>query len=576
MSFILDLYGVQKLARALANANGLSVVYENIEQPRTDGKTIYVKNPSASWTDTEYTMWAFTVFHEIGHNVPEMRDCFDIPKEKGIDMQSFFGTVMNLLEDYRQEYFKYDEYLGKKSIMSKGRKEFLTKMYSKEPESVPPHIRETKEYKEAIKKYEMLKTLSGWETEVREDWMPDLLSMGEKLQKDFNGEQQKWLSKLKKGPYKELLNGIVTAEDTYNLTKKILSEVFELDADEEEKKAQESASSKGKGSSKEGKKGKKGKGESAVERHLKFDDVLAHKHDMEETSSYSPLTIDYEDSTKKYDKYNPWSFDKFDVRDYTTITTFTGGYDDISTETTNFSNKLKRYLLILSKDKYSYGKKKGYLHNKNLYRVTLKDAGSYSSKIFKQKKESYILDTAISVLIDMSGSMGGRKIMDAAHSAILLNDSIAKLGVSVEIAGFTEKTYGPIHYLFKSFDKKCEAEHLKARIQKGTKCMEENADGDSILFAYHRLKERKEKKKILIVLSDGQPAAYGGHGIYGFTQKVVDHIQKEGIVEIYGIGIQSNAVKQFYKQHCVINKSSELEETLLSVLREKLLTKGVN
>jgi cobaltochelatase CobT len=102
--------------------------------------------------------------------------------------------------------------------------------------------------------------------------------------------------------------------------------------------------------------------------------------------------------------------------------------------------------------------------------------------------------------------------------------------------------------------------------------MEENADGDSILFAYNRLKGRKEKKKLLIVLSDGQPAAHRGRGIYGFTHKVVKQIEKEGVVDIYGIGIESSAVENFYTQHTVINDSSELEKALLTVLKNKLFS----
>ena len=204
--------------------------------------------------------------------------------------------------------------------------------------------------------------------------------------------------------------------------------------------------------------------------------------------------------------------------------------------------------------------------------MTIPNAGSYNEKIFKQKRESEVLNTAVSVLVDMSGSMGGSKMSHAAHSAILLNDSIAKLGVPVEIAGFTEQMDGPVHYLFKNFGSRCEAEHLRARISEGTRHMEDNADGDSILFAYSRLKVRKEKKKLLIVLSDGQPAAHRGRGIYGFTHKVVKEIEKGGLVDIYGIGIESHAVENFYKQNIVIKDSSELEKALLTVLKDKLFS----
>jgi Cobalamin biosynthesis protein CobT VWA domain/Streptomycin adenylyltransferase len=558
MSYLLDLYGVQKLARALADSNGISIIYEKkAGQPRTDGRTIYVPFPSSAWSDATYTKWLYTVFHEIGHNVPKMRDCFDIPKKKKIHMQSFLGVTMNLLEDYRQEYYKYDEYLGKKSILSKGRGLFIW-----------DQINLFKEFHD--KYHKALVTLSAWEVKVREDWQTDIIGCTEAMQKWLDPEAKEWFKTLESGPYKNLLNDIDTAEDTYKLAKKIITEVFKMDVEEEEKKAQQQyKEADGGGGAKKG--DEKGDKEDKVRAggKVKYDDVLIHKHDDKRTS-YAPVEIDYSGSTKVSVTYDPWPVSAFQVKDLTSVTSTDYRSYDISTETTNFSNALKRHLMILMKDKYEYGKKRGYMHNKNLYRVTVPNAGSYSEKIFKQKRESSVLNTAVSVLVDMSGSMGGHKMVHAAHSAILLNDSIAKLGVPVEIAGFTEDYNGPIHCLFKRFDTKCEAAHLRDRILEGTRHMEENADGDSVLFAYSRLKGRKEKKKLLIVLSDGQPAAHRGSGIHGFTKKVVKAIENEGRVDIYGLGIMSNAVKQFYKQFSVIEDSSELEVALLTILKNKL------
>lgn len=555
MSYILDLHGVQKLARSLASSNGLSIIYEDSEnQARTNGTEIYVSRPSSGWSEDTYTKWLYTVFHEIGHNVPKMRDCFAIPREKKIDMQSFFGVFLNYLEDYRQEYYEYDEYLGKQNILDKGRGLFIK-----------DQIHQFKAFHDP--KHKALVTLAAWENSVREDWQTGILGCSKAMQKWFDAEASEWFSKLESGPYKNLLNNIDTATDTYNLTKKIINEVFGMDADKEEKEAQQQYK-ESKGSGKKEKKGG-GKEDSTASRKIKYDDVLIHKHD-EKRTSYSPVEIDYEGSVSKDADYNPWPVDAFNVKDLSATNTTDYRSYDINTTTTNFSNALKRHLMIIMKDKYEYGKKRGYMHNKNLYRVTIPNAGSHNERIFKQKRESSVLNTAVSVLVDMSGSMGGRKMEHAAHSVILLNDSIAKLGVPVEIAGFTEQNSGPVHYLFKRFDTKCECEHLKARILEGTRHMEENADGDSILFAYNRLKGRKEKKKLLIVLSDGSPAAHRGTGIHKFTGQVVKAIQKEKLVDIYGIGIISTAVKQFYRQYTVIKDSSELETALLTVLKTKL------
>jgi len=567
--YLLDIHSAEKFIRILADRSGLRVEFEeDAISARTDGKTVIVPTPSDDWTDDEFTKWLFLVYHELGHNVPEMRDCFDVARSKKIDMSSFLGTIMNIIEDYRQEHFKYDEYEGKMKVMSKGRSLFLEDQIARHTPTTDP-------------KHNMLRALHTFTTGCAEDWMPDLIGLPNVMYKLGTKEQHEWIDTLKAGVYKDDLNSIKTAEDTYTLSKKIIEEVFKLDPEEEEKIAQQSYAEKSDGGEGEEKSSGEEEGESKGKGKLKerkkaakvnYDDVLIHKHD-EEKPSYAPVEIDYKGSTHKYDTYIPYDINDFIIKDYTSITTArTNRYKEISVNTTGFSNKIKRLLTIMSKSTYEYGKRKGRIHNKNLYKVTVPSSREAQEKIFKQKKVSEILNSCVYILVDMSGSMGGEKMLHAGQAAILLNDAIGKLGVPIEIAGFTEGHRGPVHKIFKLFDKKCEGEQLRARIMEGTESMDQNADGESILYSYGRIRNRKEKKKILIVLSDGQPAASRGYGIYNFTQKVIKEIEKQGIVDIYGIGIMTDAVREFYKHNQVLNNSSDLEEVLLSFVKDKLLT----
>lgn len=566
--FLLDIHSAEKFIRVLADSAGLTVKYEDdVCQPRTDGKVVYVETPRSSWSDDEFTKWLFLVYHELGHNVPEMRDCFELPKKKKIAMDSFLGVLMNIIEDYRQEHFKYDEYEGKQKVMSKGRALFTYEQLAQYKAPTDP-------------KHAMLRSAHTFTTSNAEAWMPDLIGASNAMYDISSTEQQEWIDALKAGNYSEALNTLGTAEDTYNLSKRIIKEVFKLDPEKEEEEArkqyEEGDGTEGdEGEEGEGKSKGKGKGKGKKEdkaSKVKYDDVLIHKHD-DKSPSYTPVEIDYDGSVHVNDSYVPYNIKDFKVLDYTNVThSGVHYYDEISVNTTGFSNKIKRLLTILSKATYEYGKKTGRIHNKNLFKVAVPASREFSEKIFKQKKISEILDTAVYVLVDMSGSMGGEKMVHAAQAAILLNDAIAKLGVPIEIAGFTERHTGPIHYVFKKFDSKCEGAHLKERIRKGTSDMSQNADGESILYSYNRIKQRKEKKKILIVLSDGQPAADRGHGIHGFTKKIVKEIEKQGLVNIYGIGIMTDSVKQFYKEYKVLEDSSQLEEVLLGFVKSKLLS----
>lgn len=556
---------VQTLVRTLADNAKLRVEYEDSNSsvgPRTDGKTIYIPKPDYNCTEEEFTLWLSSIYHEIGHNVPEMRDCFAIPKKYKVDMQSFTGVCLNVLEDYRQEQYKIDDYLGKKRVLGEGRWIATKKFHGILPSE--------------DKKRDALLSLMAWETACREGWMPELIGASDLFTKNFSKEQREYISKLSAGNYQEELDNITTAEDTYALTKRILTEVFNFDPDKEKGDGAGNGQGQGQGEDTEGKNGSsEDSGDGEIEKQnkastVKYDDLLMHKHGNK-SASYTPLTIDYTGSKKQNDTYIPYMQHEFTIDNCKKLSKNYRYDSRIPTNATGFSNKVKRLLMVLSKDKNDYGKKYGRLHSKNLYRVTIPQSGEFGKKVFKQKKVSDVLDTAVFILIDMSGSMGGDKVVHACHSGILLNEAITKLQVPTEIVGFTDGCYGPTHTVMKSFTSNLTAEKLRDRMVHATNNMDSNADGDSLLWSYNRLKKRKEKKKVLIVLSDGQPASQRGWGGVQFLKEVTSMIQKEGIVNLYGIGIQSTAVQSYYKECCVINNSSELEEKLLEVVKTKML-----
>lgn len=114
-------------------------------------------------------------------------------------------------------------------------------------------------------------------------------------------------------------------------------------------------------------------------------------------------------------------------------------------------------------------------------------------------------------------------------------------------------------------------EQLLGRMEATTEYMYQNCDGDSVLYAYHRLAARKEKRKLLIVLSDGSPASSRGGDVDAFTRKVVTGIQDGKQVQIVGIGICDRNVSRIYKEHYVINRADEIETALLKVIEKKIL-----
>jgi cobalamin biosynthesis protein CobT len=99
-----------------------------------------------------------------------------------------------------------------------------------------------------------------------------------------------------------------------------------------------------------------------------------------------------------------------------------------------------------------------------------------------------------------------------------------------------------------------------------------NSDGESLLWAYNRLVRQEAPRKVLIVLSDGQPCACGGstEQAANYLKFVASNIEA-GPVELYGVGVETNAVKDFYSDYCVINDADELESTLLEIVKKKVV-----
>jgi cobalamin biosynthesis protein CobT len=148
------------------------------------------------------------------------------------------------------------------------------------------------------------------------------------------------------------------------------------------------------------------------------------------------------------------------------------------------------------------------------------------------------------------------------------------LHVPCEVATFNDQGgCVPVVHLIRNFNEKLvPKDKMIGRFSSAMRSgMSGNGDGDHILAAFDRLIARPEKRKLLIVFSDGQPAGWSGYGDGGwYTGHVIKQIENESPVEIVGIGIQDESVVHYYKNHRVIRNADGLETALLSVIEEHL------
>ena len=68
---------VMKYVRASAGRAGISVVFENVNQPRHDGKTIYLPKITTETSLSDLKELMASVDHEVAH---DRFSCFDVLK----------------------------------------------------------------------------------------------------------------------------------------------------------------------------------------------------------------------------------------------------------------------------------------------------------------------------------------------------------------------------------------------------------------------------------------------------------------------------------------------------------------
>ena len=149
--------------------------------------------------------------------------------------------------------------------------------------------------------------------------------------------------------------------------------------------------------------------------------------------------------------------------------------------------------------------------------------------------------STICVLIDESGSMGGKKEILARQAAILLNETFGKsLGVDLYIYGHTADI-GSIGYINLSVYREGNHYNPKFSLSKSY-AKSQNRDGDAILEVAKRVRKFTKEDCIMFVISDGSPCANG----YGGSSAIKDTAAKVKEAEKLGFGIIQISIDAVY------------------------------
>jgi len=212
---------------------------------------------------------------------------------------------------------------------------------------------------------------------------------------------------------------------------------------------------------------------------------------------------------------------------------------------------------------------------------------------FKEETESPFPSTVVTLLIDHSGSMRGRPMQIAALTVEIFVRVLERCNVKCEVLGFTTREWdggepgrewaaagypehpGRVNALEHIIIKGADVPWRRARAGLGLfmrdEELKENIDGEALIWAHRRLLARSEKRRILVVVSDGMPtdeatlAANGYDYLDAHLRQVIDDIEARSPVQLAAIGI-GHDVSRFYRNATRIARIDDLGPALTTKL----------
>lgn len=260
--------------------------------------------------------------------------------------------------------------------------------------------------------------------------------------------------------------------------------------------------------------------------------------------------------------------------------------------TRRHANRFLRTLMTRQKRNWHFNLEEGVIDSSKL---PLLIADPSYSEFYKQEHEGDQLDTVVTLLLDNSGSMRGRPITFAAICAEILAKTLESCGIRVEVLGFTTVEWkggksrqqwlanGAVqkpgrlndlrHIIYKSADTPWRRSRKNLGLMLKEGILKENIDGEAILWAFSRLAVRPEKRRIMMVISDGAPvddstiSTNNSAYLDNHLRQVIDVVESQSNVELVAIGI-GHDVTRYYSHAVTIREVEELGDAMFGELTQ--------
>lgn len=555
---------VMKEVQAMANMAGtvglkVELLPHGDDQPRTCmvDKILYLPRPLHNWSNLEIMRWRGSAWHEVGHHHVSQAPLLQAMEDQQIGYNSPLGFAINAIDDVWQEMVTAKEYSGAGRMLDASQGEGVE---------------------------QSIANIKAADIEDFPQWMVTSMMLAYDSRREWQLEVDKNYHSLEKlagaNPLPHLVdrvNNVINhtnpAQEVIDIAKEIV-ESDGIDPDSEEGKGkpqpdnsegdEESGEGPGEGKSEES--DEEGQEYAAAMKAL-YEDLMGHSHgDPNDPTKNNPLIIEYS-HTPRWD-YIPYTADKFDTSHpdiSDALNPRLAGYIDALYESTaGVGGRIARLFQTAAQTGREFQQKRGKLTGKHLTRGAMGDP-----RIFNRKSERLDNKAEITFLCDCSGSMSGDKYKSMTVAVGQLSAALNIAGVPHKVVGFTEWYEGPENRVIKGFDEPFTWDTFRDRF--ASMDLAQNADGDHLMYEYNDMLSRDAKRKIIIVLSDGRPCCSNSGDADTYLQEVTKEIQGKGLVELYGIGIMSDAVERYYKDHVVLHSPNDIEECITNVVKEKII-----
>lgn len=259
------------------------------------------------------------------------------------------------------------------------------------------------------------------------------------------------------------------------------------------------------------------------------------------------------------------------------------------------ARELSAVLATPVRDGWLHGQEEGYIDGRQLSQLITSPS---ERRLFRLEQHAPVTNSAVSFLIDCSGSMR-QHIESVAILVDVMARALDQIGAVTEVLGFTTNAWNGgraqkawmragrpphpgrlnevAHLIFKDSD----TSWRRARPAMGallkSDLFREGVDGEAVTWAAQRLVQRHDGRRLLLVLSDGSPTdgatalANDVHYLDHHLAHVVAELQSQGEVEVYGVGVGLD-LSPYYRHNRALDLSHSVTQAVLREVVAMLAT----